>query len=86
MRGSVCRHLKIAGRVPIDREYGITEAGTLIPTGEARPAQPPTVSGAQYTYQVDSYCNRTEQTVMYRCSAKDSFTPGDTHRRKLTYY
>ena len=69
-----------------DREYGITEAGTLIPTGAARPAQPPTVSEAQYTYQVDSYGNWTEQTVMYRSSAKDSFTPGATHRRKLTYY
>ena len=68
------------------REYGLTEAGALIPTGEARPAQPPTVSEAQYAYQVDSYGNWTEQTVMYRSSAKDSFTPGGTHRRKLTYY
>ena len=67
-----------------DREYGITEALTLIPSGEARPAQPPTVSEAQY--QVDSYGSWTEQTVKYRSSAKDSFTPGDTHRRKLTYY
>jgi hypothetical protein len=44
------------------------------------------VSEAQYTYQVDPYGNWTEQTVMYRSSAKDSLTPGDTHRRKLTYY
>ena len=67
-----------------DREYGLTEAEALIPT-EARPLQPATVSEAQYTYQYDSYGNWTEQTMKYRSSAKDSFTPGVTDRRKLTY-
>jgi hypothetical protein len=41
-----------------DREYGLTEAGALIPTREAGPA----VCEAQYAYQYDSYGNWTEQT------------------------
>jgi len=57
----------------------------LIPTGEAEPAQLPTVSEAQYTYQYDSYGNWIEQTMMWH-SAKASFTPAVTHLHKLTYY
>lgn len=36
-----------------DREYGLTEAGALIPSGEARPAQPPTVSEEKPSGAVD---------------------------------
>jgi hypothetical protein len=68
------------------RQYSLTEAGAFIPSGQPKPAPPPTTSETQYTYQYDQYGNWTEQTIVGRSQLDEAFRPGTVIRRKLTYY
>jgi YD repeat-containing protein len=68
------------------REYGLTEAGTMIPVGQPRPAQPPATYETQYAYQYDGYGNWTEQTTVARSHSDAALSPGSIRRRTLTYY
>ncbi len=70
----------------VGREYGLTEAGTMIPVGPAQPAPPPATYETQYTYHYDAYDNWTEQTTVARSRADAAFGPATIRRRKLTYY
>lgn len=68
------------------RVFSLTEAGAMIPVGETKPAEAPSVYEAQYTYLYDGYGNWIEQTTAGRSQADQAFGPGTTYRRKLTYY
>lgn len=68
------------------REYSLTEAGTMIPAGQPKPAQPPSIFEIQYRYQYDSYGNWIEQTSLMRSRPDAPFEPGSIVHRKLTYY
>jgi hypothetical protein len=70
----------------VGREYGLSEAGTMIPVGQSQPAQPPATYETQYIYQYDGYDNWTEQTTVARSRPDAAFGPGSIRRRKLTYY
>jgi len=70
----------------VGREYGLTEAGTMIPVGQAQPAQPPATYETQYTYDYDGFGNWTEQAIVVRSRPEAAFGPGSIRRRKLTYY
>lgn len=70
----------------VGRQYGLTEAGAMIPTGQAQPAQTPEVSETQYTYQYDEYGNWTEQSVAVRSQSDATFRASFRVQRKLTYY
>ena len=69
------------------REYSLTEAGTITPAGQPRPAQPPSTYEIQYKYEYDSYGNWTEQTSVVRSRPDAPLEPGSIIlHRKLTYY
>lgn len=68
------------------REYGLAEDGTMIPTGQPQPAQPPSTYETQCAYQYDSYGNWTAQTTVARTRPDGVFAPSSTRQRKLTYY
>lgn len=70
----------------VGREYSLTEAGTMIPAWQPKPAQPPFTYETQYTYQYDSYGNWTEQSSVARSRPDAPWEPGPIIRRKLTYY
>lgn len=71
----------------VGREYSLTEAGAMIPTGEPQPApQPPSTYEIQYTYQYDSYGNWTEQSSVARSGPEAPWKPNSIVRRTLTYY
>jgi YD repeat-containing protein len=70
----------------VGREYGLTEAGAMIPVGQAQPAQPPATYETQYTCHYDGYGNWTEQTTLARFRPDAAFGPGSIRRRNLTYY
>jgi YD repeat-containing protein len=70
----------------LSREYGLTEAGTMIPVGQPQPGQPPATYETQYTYQYDGYGNWTEQSTVARTRPDAALEPSSIHRRKLTYY
>lgn len=70
----------------VGREYSLTEAGTMLPSGQPQPAQPPSTYETRYTYQYDSYGNWTEQSSVARFSPDAPWEPGSIIRRKLTYY
>ncbi len=69
----------------VSREYGLTEAGTLLPVGPPPAAQPPATYETQYSYQYDSYGNWTEQTTLSR-TRPDAASESNKIHRKLTYY
>ena len=68
------------------REYGLTEAGAMIPVGQPQPTQPPSAYETQYIYQYDGYGNWTEQSIVARTRPDAAFEPSSINRRKLTYY
>jgi len=70
----------------VGRQYTVNEAGTIIPTGQSQPAEPPAVDETQYTYQYDAYGNWTELTTGGRSDTNAPFVGGFPRRRKLTYY
>jgi len=70
----------------VGREFRLTEAGTMIPVGQAQPAQPPATYETQYDYQYDGNGNWTEQTTVARSHPDAALGPGSIRRRKLTYY
>ena len=69
----------------VRREYGLTEAGTLLPVGPTPAAEPPATYETQYSYQYDIYGNWTEQTTLSRTRQDAELEPNKIHR-KLTYY
>ena len=70
----------------VGRVYSFTEAGAMIPTGPAQPAEPPATYETRYTYQYDSNSNWTEQSSISRARPDAPWEPGSTSTRKLTYY
>jgi len=70
----------------VGRTFSLTEAGAMIPAGESKPPEPPSVYEMQYTYQYDGYGNWTEQTMAGRSHPYEAFGSGTTYRRKLSYY
>jgi len=70
----------------VGRTFSLTETGAMIPAGESKPPEPPSVYEMQYTYQYDGYGNWTEQTMAGRSHPDEAFGSGTTYRRKLSYY
>ncbi|HZW78853.1 MAG TPA: hypothetical protein VFF50_00160, partial [Candidatus Deferrimicrobiaceae bacterium] len=70
----------------LGREFSLSEAGTMIPAGQPKPAQAPESHETQYTYQYDGSGNWTEQTTAGRSLPDGAFVTSFTRRRMLTYY
>ena len=73
----------------VGRVFSVTEAGTILPTGQPQSAEPPETYETQYTYHYDGYGNWTEQTTVARSapgSGSSPLAPANIVRRKLTYY
>ena len=72
----------------VGRVYSVTEAGTILPTGQPQPAQPAETYETRYTYHYDGHGNWTEQTTVARSDPGTGgpFAPDNIVRRKLTYY
>lgn len=69
----------------VGREYGLTEAGAMIPVGPPPTAEPPATHETQYSYLYDNYGNWTEQTTVTR-TRPDAASEQSKIHRKLTYY
>jgi YD repeat-containing protein len=69
----------------LSKEFSLGEDGEMIST-DNQPVIQPTQSETRYEYQYDSHGNWTEQSVLFRHSADDSFKVSTTYKRKITYY
>jgi YD repeat-containing protein len=68
------------------REYNLTESGTMIPVGNATPAEPSANYEVRYSYEYDGRSNWIEQTSVVRSNPEVPSGPSESHKRKLTYY
>jgi hypothetical protein len=66
-------------------EFGLTEAGQMVPVKQS-PAAPPEISEIRYEYVYDSHGNWIEQRVRASYNGKASSSPDQVIKRTLTYF
>jgi hypothetical protein len=66
-------------------EYGMTDAGEMIPVKQS-PAAPPETSEIRYEYVYDSHGNWIEQKVKASYNGETSSSPDQVIKRTLTYF
>jgi hypothetical protein len=85
--GEISEETVIRNQSPETRgEFGIDDAGNIVPSSKPQPVPAPIATTTRYTYEYDSHGNWTKKTSEVRYSPDQNFQPDSITERTLTYY